>query len=184
LGYVGVFLVVLGINLMPAFGPPTWSVLVLYRLQSRLNPVGLIAVGALAAALGRLGLGYATRAVRDRLSAKRRESLDALAAAITRRRHASVIGLGLFALSPVPSAQLFEAAGLTGMPLPRLVVAFFAGRVVSYTIYVTGASALKGSNVGELLQSSFTDPLGVAVHILFLAALVVVGRIDWRKHLQ
>lgn len=33
------FGVVFGVNLLPAFGPPTWAVLVLFRLRSRLNPV-------------------------------------------------------------------------------------------------------------------------------------------------
>lgn len=30
------FLVVLGINLLPAFGPPTWSIIVFYGLNSDL----------------------------------------------------------------------------------------------------------------------------------------------------
>jgi hypothetical protein len=40
----------------------------------------------------------------DRLSARRREGLDAAAAALTASRHRSLGALGLFALSPVPSA--------------------------------------------------------------------------------
>jgi hypothetical protein len=44
---------VLGVNLMPAFGPPTWSILVLYTLNTDL-PRGLVVItGAIAAALGR-----------------------------------------------------------------------------------------------------------------------------------
>lgn len=50
--------------------------------------------------------------------------------------------MGLFALSPLPSAQLFVAAGLVDAPLVPLIAAFFAGRLVSYTIYVTAASSL------------------------------------------
>ena len=57
LAYLAVFGIVLGVNLMPAFGPPTWTILVLYRFQSDLNPVALVVVGAIAAALGRLALG-------------------------------------------------------------------------------------------------------------------------------
>jgi membrane protein YqaA with SNARE-associated domain len=181
--YLVVAAIVLGVNLMPAFGPPTWAVLVLYRLSSHLAPVPLVAAGALAAATGRLCLGYATGRFRGRLSAKRRRSLDALADAIKRRRRSGIIGLGLFALSPVPSAQLFEAAGLTGAPLVPLVIAFFAGRVVSYSIYVSGASALKGTGVGQLFRDSITSPIGVAVNVVLLAAVVAIGRIDWEKHL-
>ena len=38
------------INLLPAFGPPTWSVLVYARLRWHLDPVALVLVGAGAAA--------------------------------------------------------------------------------------------------------------------------------------
>jgi membrane protein YqaA with SNARE-associated domain len=181
LGYVGVFFVVLAVNLMPAFGPPTWSILVLYRLQSDLNAVALVALGAVAAALGRFCLGYATRAFRHRLSSERREKLDAFADLIEKRKAASVVGLGLFALSPIPSAQLFEAAGLAGMRLPPLVAAFFAGRVVSYSLYVAGASAVKKTNVGDMVSDSLTSPWGIALQLVTLVGVVAIGRIDWRR---
>jgi membrane protein YqaA with SNARE-associated domain len=182
--YLIVFVVVLGINLLPAFGPPTAAVLVLYRLRAGgLHPVALVAVGALAAALGRLALGYGTRLLRHRFSKERRASLDALAKAVEERRKAGFLGLGLFALSPIPSAQLFEAAGLAGLPLPALVAAFFVGRVVSYSLYVAGASAVRTTDMGELLRDSLTSPVGVAVQLALLAGVVALGRIDWRKHL-
>ena len=41
------------INLLPAFGPPTWSVLVYARLRWHLEPVALVLVGAAAATVGR-----------------------------------------------------------------------------------------------------------------------------------
>jgi hypothetical protein len=40
----------------------------------------------------------------------------------------------LFAAAPLPSAQLFEAAGLARVRLRHLVAAFFVGRLVSYSI--------------------------------------------------
>ncbi len=39
--YVVAAAVVLAVNLLPAFGPPTWSILVLFRLRSHLNPLGV-----------------------------------------------------------------------------------------------------------------------------------------------
>jgi uncharacterized membrane protein YdjX (TVP38/TMEM64 family) len=182
--YLLVFVVVLGVNLLPAFGPPTAAVLVLFLLESDLRPVPLIAAGATAAALGRLALAHGTRLLRHRFSADRKASLDALAEALEARRHASIIGLGLFALSPLPSAQLFEAAGLSGIRLPSLVLAFFAGRVVSYSLYVSGASAVKETSFGDLVRDSMTSPVGIALQVLLLGAVVAIGRVDWRKHLK
>ena len=179
--YLIVFGIVLGVNLMPAFGPPTWTILVLYRFRSDLNPVALVIVGAITAASGRLVLGYATRAIRGKLSEKRRKSLDAMRRRLEGHRKAGLLALFLFALSPLPSAQLFEAAGITGVKLPPLTAAFFFGRVISYSIYMAGASALKDTNVGKMVRDSFTSPIGISVQVAFVVLVVLLGRIDWSK---
>src|SRR5690348_6256791 len=51
--YIALAAVVFGVNLLPAFGPPTWAVLLLYRFNSDLAAAPLVLVGALAAASGR-----------------------------------------------------------------------------------------------------------------------------------
>jgi len=177
--YLAAFAVVLGINLLPAFGPPTWSVLVLFRLRSDLHPVVLVVLGAAAAAMGRSLLALGCRLVRNHLSPERRANLTAAREFLTANRTRSVLGLLLFALSPIPSAQLFEAAGLMDVPLPPLVMTFFAGRLVSYSLYVIGASAVKKTNLGNLLVSSLTSPWGIAVQVAFLAGVVALAHIDW-----
>lgn len=47
---VVVWALVFGVNLLPAFGPPTWAVLVFLRLNLDVPAVPLVIVGALAAA--------------------------------------------------------------------------------------------------------------------------------------
>jgi len=51
-------------------------------------------------------------------------------------------------------AQLFEAAGLIGMTLLPLTTAFFAGRLVSYALYVGSALAAKHTSAGHPVHSS------------------------------
>ena len=169
---------IFAVNLLPAFGPPTWAVLVFFRLNSDLAAVPLVAAGALAAASGRLVLAYASREFRGRLSERRRESLEAARAAVAGDRARGVAALGLFALSPVPSAQLFVAAGLLAVPLLPLTAAFFAGRIVSYSIYVAGASLARHS-LGSTLTGAFHSPLAIALQVLMLAGLVALLRVDW-----
>jgi membrane protein YqaA with SNARE-associated domain len=122
---------VLAVNLLPAFGPPTWAMLVFLRLNSDLAAMPLVLIGALAAALGRFTLAHATRRLRRFMSPQRRESLAGAQEALSGSRARAAAGLGLFALSPVPSAQLFVAAGLMKVPLLPLTAVFFAGRLVS-----------------------------------------------------
>ena len=175
-----VFAVVFAVNLLPAFGPPTWSVLVALRLGLDVPAVPLIAAGALGAASGRLALAHGARRLRGRLSDDRRASLEALRSAVEDRPAGAVAGLGLFALSPVPSAQLFVAAGLTGTRIMPLVLAFFAGRVVSYSLYVGAADAARAT-LGDSLLDGLTSPAGIAAQVAMLAMLVALMKIDWRR---
>jgi uncharacterized membrane protein YdjX (TVP38/TMEM64 family) len=173
---------IFGVNLLPAFGPPTWAVLVFFRLNSDLAVVPLVLLGAVAAAAGRFVLASASRRYRSHFTPARLESLQAAEDALTGSRGKTLAGLSLFALSPVPSAQLFVAAGLLTVPLMPLTLAFFAGRLVSYSLYVGAASAAKES-LGAVLSDWFTSPLGVALQVLMLVAVVLLVRIDWTKRL-
>jgi uncharacterized membrane protein YdjX (TVP38/TMEM64 family) len=178
-GYLLVAAVVFGVNLLPAFGPPTWAILVFFRLDSHLAPVPLVIVGALAAASGRLLLATSFRLLRGHLPARQTKNLEAAGALLVKDRKRSIAGLALFALSPVPSAQLFEAAGLTGIRLNPLTFSFFAGRLVSYSLYVAGASAAKHTSAGQIIASSFTSVWGIGLQILLIVGLVGLTQIDW-----
>jgi uncharacterized membrane protein YdjX (TVP38/TMEM64 family) len=179
--YLILFAIVLAVNLMPAFGPPTWSIIVLYGINTDLPTHGIVAVGALAAALGRYGLARATRVLRRWISEGTRRNLDAARNALERDRRGGFLALALFALSPLPSAQLFEAAGLAGTRLLPFTLAFFAGRVVSYSIYAWGAQAARATTLGDTFRESLTSPLGIAVQIAMLVALVALSKVDWAR---
>lgn len=162
--------VVFAVNLLPAFGPPTWAVLVFFSLQFELPAVPLVLGGALAAAGGRYLLASGARRLRPRLSDARLGRLDRAQAALGADRRRAVAGLGLFALSPVPSGQLFVAAGLMTVPLLPLTAAFFAGRLVSYSIYVSVAN-VAADNLGEVVLDALTSPLGMVLQLAMLIAL-------------
>lgn len=178
--YTTVVLVVFFINVLPAFAPPTWVVLVLFKLNWHLYPAALVVLGAVAAAGGRFCLASATGRLRGRLSPKRRESLEALKGYLTGHRARSALGLALFMVSPLPSAQLFEAAGLIAAPLLPITAVFFAGRLVSYSLYI-GAAAVAERSLGSTLVSTLTSPAGIAVQVALVLSVVLLARIDWTK---
>jgi uncharacterized membrane protein YdjX (TVP38/TMEM64 family) len=175
------FLLVLGINMLPAFGPPTWAIIVFYSLNTDLHPAAIIVTGAVAAASGRYALARSFRLVGHRLSRKTRDNLKAGREAFERNRTGGIVALGLFALSPVPSAQLFEAAGLAGVKLLRFTIVFFLGRIVSYSIYTYTAQGIRHSALGDVLTEGIASPWGIALQVLLLAALVAMTKIDWAK---
>jgi uncharacterized membrane protein YdjX (TVP38/TMEM64 family) len=175
--------VVFGVNLLPAFGPPTWALLVFFRVNEDVPAVPLVLVGALAAASGRFVLASGSRRMRGRLPRRYEANLDAARELFAGGRGRALAALGLFALSPVPSAQLFVAAGLMDVPLVPLTLAFFAGRLVSYSLYVAAASAVAGS-LGGVLGDAIGSPLGIAVQVALLAGLVALVRVDWARLLS
>jgi membrane protein YqaA with SNARE-associated domain len=181
--YLLAFACIFGINLLPAFGPPTWAVLVFFRLNSDLDLVPLVLGGAVAAASGRLVLANGAHALRGRFSPQRLERLAAARTALTADRRRAAGGLAVFAVSPIPSAQLFVAAGLLAVPLLPLTAAFFVGRLVSYSIYAGGATLVETSLEGTFTDA-FRSPLGIALQVLMLLGLVALVRVDWIRLLQ
>ena len=165
--------VVFAVNLLPSFGPPTWAVLVFFSLDFDLPAAPLVLGGALAAASGRYLLARGARLLRPHFSPARLRRLDRAEAALSANRRRTAAGLGLFALSPVPSGQLFVAAGLMTVPLLPLTAAFFAGRLVSYSIYVSAAHLAERS-LGDVVVDALTSPLGLALQLAMLVALGVL----------
>ncbi len=100
---------------------------------------------------------------------------------LTGSRRRTAAGLGLFAISPLPSAQLFVAAGLLTVPLMPLTIAFFTGRLVSYSLYVAAASAAEAS-LGDVLADVLGSPWGIALQVAMLAALALLLKVDWTRH--
>jgi hypothetical protein len=171
--------VVFGVNLLPAFGPPTWAVLVFFRFRYGEIPIALLIVGgALAAVSGRLLLALAFRGFGRFLPAKRTESLEVLGRVLGQSRGGLVSSFVFFAVAPVPSAQMFEAAGLSRIRLAPLLSAFFVGRLVSYSLYVGAASAAHKS-VAKLFRQGLTSPQAIATQVIAIALLVVIARVDW-----
>jgi hypothetical protein len=166
--------VVFAVNLLPAFGPPTWALLVFFSLDFDLPAVPLVLGGAVMAALGRFTLANCARRLRPRFSSARLAHLDRTQTALTEDRTRTVVGLGLFAISPLPSGQLFTAAGLMTVPLVPLTAAFFVGRLVSYSVYISVASVAQ-RNLGSLVLDSLTSPLGVALQVLMLVGVTLLA---------
>jgi membrane protein YqaA with SNARE-associated domain len=181
--YLALFAIVFGINLLPAFGPPTWAVLVFARLHWHLNPIALVLIGAIAAMSGRYLLARGARHFRGRMPSRMKNNLQDAQTLIERRRVGAIALFGIFVVSPLPSAQLFLAAGLLDLPLGLLTVAFFVGRLVSYSIYVSLAT-LADKHLGNVLAQVFGSPWSIALQVILLAAVGVLPFINWRRFLR
>ncbi|HZM57945.1 MAG TPA: hypothetical protein VFC03_23300 [Acidimicrobiales bacterium] len=98
------------------------------------------------------------------------------------KRAGAIALFGLFVVSPLPSAQLFIAAGLLDLPLGLLTLAFFLGRLVSYSIYV-GVATLADKQLGDVVGQVFGSPWSIALQIGLLVAVCFLPFVNWRRFL-
>ncbi|CAB4663082.1 MAG: hypothetical protein F2640_03550 [Actinobacteria bacterium] len=177
-------IVVLLFNLAPAFAPPTWTVLVFFALNSDLPPWLIVIVGAICAGTGRYNLARLTSLVGSRLKGKSLRNLQSAKAALEGKSSRKFAMLAFFVISPLPSAQLFEAAGLIGAKILPLTIAFFSGRIVTYSFYVAGASQLKAKGIADLITEQFSSGWAVIFQIAMIAAVLLLTRVNWSHLLE
>jgi uncharacterized membrane protein YdjX (TVP38/TMEM64 family) len=145
-----------------------------------MNPVALVLLGVLSATLGRAILANVFRAIRSWLPKGYVANMEKIGARIEANPRRAFGLLTLFFLSPISSAQLFEAVGIIKrISLGPLLLAFAGGRLISYSIYVSGASVLKETSLGQIIQKEFTSPIAIVIQILLIVGLVALGNVKW-----
>ncbi len=173
------------LNAIPAFAPPTWMALVFFLIQYDFNPVALVILGVLSATTGRAFLAWYFRKFAHLVPTKFSKNMEYAGHYFTDHSTKRYALFAMFFISPVSSAQLFEAVGLMKqVNLKPLLAAFAAGRTLTYSTYVTGAAVIAESNFGEILISQLKSPWAIAVQIAMIAALIALGSIDWKKRVR
>ena len=181
-----IFIIVFLLNVLPAFAPPTWTVMSFVGLTiPTADFVWLPLVAAVAATSGRVVLARLSRAlVRQRLLSERsRRNVDTIRVGIQRRPVLSFGALLGYSFSPLPSNYLFIAYGLTAQPIAFIALPFFVGRLVSYAFWIRTAST-----VGDWLDVDldwFQSVPYFAIYFIVSQLLLVpviysFTRLDWR----
>lgn len=171
--YLFLFVIVVLLDLMPAFAPPAWIVAVFFRHKYGLAFLSVVFISASAATAGRVLLALATRKSKRYIPKKFLNNVEYAKNALRKNRQKSRIAIGLFLLSPLPSAQLFEAAGLLEAPLLPLAIAFFLGRLVTLSIYL-GIAHITITSFGKLFESGFGSLWTVVFEIVCVLAIVLM----------
>ncbi len=183
--YLIAAIAIIALNALPAFAPPTWMALVFFLINYESNPVALVVVGVVSATAGRFFLAWYFRKFAHLVPTKFSKNMEYAGHYFTDHSTKRYALFALFFFSPLSSAQLFEAAGLMKtIKLKPLLLAFAAGRTVTYSTYVTGAAVLAATNFGEVLVSQLKSPWAIALQIAMIAGLIALGSIDWKKRLR
>jgi membrane protein YqaA with SNARE-associated domain len=179
------YAVVFVMNVAPAFMPATWLVVAFFLIVYHV-PFWPLCVGcALAATGGRCVLTLLSKRWGQRLlSAKQRQNVAALGAWLNKKSGWSqALAVLVYSLGPIPSNQMFMAAGLANVKLALVAAGFFAGRIVSYPFF---ASTAKGVNdhFDNIFIKEWKDPRFIILELLSLAGVCVFAHIDWPRLLH
>ena len=182
--YLALIAAVLIANALPAFAPPTWSILVFFLINYELNPVALVIFGVVSATIGRGFLAWYFRKFSHLIPTRFSKNMEYAGHYFQKDSGKKYTILALFLISPISSAQLFEAAGLMKtVALKPLLAAFAVGRSISYSTYVTGAAVIAASNFGDVIIHDLKSPWAIATQIAMIVGLVLLGSVDWQKRL-
>jgi membrane protein YqaA with SNARE-associated domain len=184
LDWLVVWLAAVALNVVPAFAPPTWVLLAYFRIHAGMPLIPLAAVGALGSTCGRWLLALLSRGVGRRwLSRSRRENLEGLSAVLQEEKRVSVPALLAFCFGPLPSNELFIAAGLARAPLAPLLAVFAVSRFVGYVIWVGLAGTAAGS-LQDALIPRFGNWIAIVTEVAGIVGLVLLLKVDWLKLLR
>ena len=175
---------IFALNVVPAFAPPTWMALSWIGFaHPQYNPFAVALVGAVAATAGRVVLAKLSRIIiRQRfMSEASRTNIEVIKEAIEGHRALTAGTFLFFAFSPFASNFLFIAYGLTGLPLLRVALPFFVGRLASYGFFiVSGAAAGRHFEIDSMVSGAYALAWFIGTQLLILGALYCFTRVDWK----
>ena len=152
--YLWVFLAALAVDLVPVFGPPAWTVMVLLQVKFDLNPWLVLAVGVPGSVLGRYVLSlYSPWLSKKVIKRRKTDELEFVGRKLTQKRWQSWTFVFLYSVSPLPTTPLFSAAGLAKIGPLQIIPPFFVGKLISdavmllagRTAFMSGADLLMGT---------------------------------------
>jgi len=170
--YLGIFLILIGINAAPILMPPSWIVLTsFYLLDPNLNVIILAVVGATGATIGRFFLKKISGYFRRFVAEEQKSNLDMIGNYLNNKKYGYVIASFLFGATPLPSNMLFITYGLMRAKSIGIYIGFWFGRIVSYIVMIYFGNAVLTPFL-DIFEDRLTgilliDGVGIGVVVLF-----------------
>jgi hypothetical protein len=171
------------INVAPAFMPSTWMVMAFFYIKFDLPLLVLTVGSAFASAAGRLVLARGSNAFACRFMKGRVSDLNELGGFLD--DHRAYVGPAVFfySLSPLPTNNVFIAAGMVGVNMTAVVAGFIAARVLANTFWVWTTNKAFNS-LGTLFTDAITGPAGIALQVAGLISIVLLFKLPWARWLR
>jgi membrane protein YqaA with SNARE-associated domain len=182
--YLLIGLFIFTINAIPAFMPPTWMILAFFFINFDLHLLPLVIVGAISATCGRIVLALFSRYFAKRLFPEKWfRNYDDLGYFFRKHSGLTVPVVVAYAFSPIPSNQVFIIAGLADLNLKLIAFSFLAGRLISYTFWISVANRVV-ENLQVVFMNHLTNINTLAIEAVSFSLVIIIGKINWRSILK
>ena len=176
-----IFAIAFAINLPPAFMPATWMLLAFARIKFGLPIVPLVIGGVFFSGLGRILLAKGSTFVHRRLR-KPDEELEEVKQYLEERRNYVGLASFLYCLLPLPSNNLFIAAGIVEVSMLRVMIGFWLGRSIADFVYVWTTDQVF-QNLGSVFERFYSDWLAIVINLVSLGAAAALLLVPWPRWL-
>jgi hypothetical protein len=176
LSYLGPFVILFLVNIMPILMPPNWLILSsFYALDNSMNITVLSIVGATASTMGR----FVLKQIMSNFKIKSKinnSNLGAIGDYLNKKKYGYIIASFVFAATPLPDNILFITYGLIKAKSIVMYVGFWVGKFLALYFMLTISPAILTPFIkifeDRLVGILVADGLGIITIVAF-------ALIDW-----
>jgi len=181
--YLWVFLAALAVDLVPVFGPPAWTVMMLLQVKFGLNPWLVLAAGVPASVLGRYILSlYSPWLSKKIIKQRKTDDLEFVGRKLKQKLWQCWAFVLAYSVSPLPTTPLFSAAGVAKISPIQILPPFFVGKAISDGVMLfVGRAAFVDAAHLMLGAFSVKGAITIAITLLLIAGFLFL---DWRVLLE
>ncbi len=173
-----VFIILL--NVVPAFMPPTWSIVSYLYIKYAPNLIIISIVAAISSSIGRFLLSKISTRFTDKvLSISAKENILFLGNSIKGHSVRAFLFTFIWAISPLASNPLFIALGLAKTHMKHVIIGFLTGRLLSYSA-LAYTSSLLFEGIRDMFSDKFLDFRKIILEIISLSIIFLYLFIDWK----
>jgi hypothetical protein len=170
------------INLSPGFMPSSWMVLAFFYIKFDLPLIPLALTGAIVSGFGRYFLAKGSGLVTTTLFKRKEQDLRKLGEYLESRNKLVAGFVFLYSLLPLPTNNLFLAAGMTRINLASVLAGFWAARLPAdlFWIWTTNATF---RNLEDVFGRS-TNFLAIGLQFGAVLSVAALYFVPWGKWLD
>ncbi|MBI5288521.1 MAG: hypothetical protein HY873_06070, partial [Chloroflexi bacterium] len=109
--------------------------------------------------------------------------LDELGAFLDEHRQVVGPAVFLYALSPLPTNNLFIAAGMVGVNLGWVLAGFWAGRILADTFWVWTTERVF-SSLGDVFEGAVGTRWAIGLQLLSVVSVLLLYLLPWARWIR